>query len=109
MSYARGDLDPHYWYLACHEKEIVGVALNFLDNKTNIGWIDHLGVRRNWRNQGIGKALLLHSFRKFYKDDIKHIKLNVDSESLTNAPQLYEKVGMSTVQQYHVYYKEVTI
>jgi ribosomal protein S18 acetylase RimI-like enzyme len=109
MSYGRKKFDPTYWYLACQQKEIVGVALNYLANESNIGWIDHLSVRRQWRKRGIGKSLMLHSFRKFYLDGIKHIKLNVDAKSLTNAPKLYESVGMRTVQKYHVFNKEVTL
>jgi mycothiol synthase len=109
MSYGRKKIDPTYWYLACQQKEIVGVALNYLANESNTGWIDHLGVRRQWRKRDIGKSLMIHSFRKFYQDGVKHIKLNVDSKSLTNATKLYESVGMRTVQKYHVFNKEVTL
>lgn len=66
-----------------------------------------LGVDRKWRNKGIGKALMLQSFGEFYRRGVKTIKLNVDSESLTNAHRLYENVGMETVQQYHWYEKGV--
>jgi hypothetical protein len=31
----------------------------------------------------------------------------VDSKSLTNAPRLYESIGMQTIQQYHIYRKEI--
>jgi GNAT superfamily N-acetyltransferase len=99
--------DPGIWLLACEGPEIVGVALNVYDRKSNIGWVDHLSVRRLWRRKGIGRALLLQSFGEFYRRGVHHVKLNVDSKSLTNAPRLYEKVGMKTVQQYHIYTKEI--
>jgi mycothiol synthase len=99
--------DPDLWFLACQDQEIVGVALNLYHKESDTGWVDHLGVRRAWRKRGIGKALLLHSFGEFYKRGICRIKLSVDSKSLTNAPRLYESVGMSTVQQYHIYRKEI--
>ena len=99
--------DPGLWFLACDGDEIVGVALNVYDRETNTGWIDHLGVRRAWRRKGLGKALLLHTFGEFYKRGIEKIKLSVDSKSLTNAPGLYESVGMKTIQQYHIYKKEL--
>jgi GNAT superfamily N-acetyltransferase len=99
--------DPDLWFLACQDSEIAGVALNLYHKESDTGWVDHLGVRRDWRKRGIGKALLLHSFGEFYKRGICRIKLSVDSKSLTNAPRLYESVGMKTVQQYHIYRKEI--
>jgi ribosomal protein S18 acetylase RimI-like enzyme len=83
------------------------VALNVFVKESNTGWVDHLSVRQAWRKRGIGKALLLHSFAEFYRRGIQHIKLSVDSKSLTNAPRLYESVGMKTVQQYHIYRKVI--
>jgi len=99
--------DPSLWFLACDSNEVVGVALNVYDSQSNTGWVDHLGVRRAWRKKGIGKALLLHSFGEFYQRGIRRIKLSVDAKSLTNAPHLYESVGMKTIQQYHIYKKEL--
>jgi len=101
--------DPSLWFLACEERsaEIAGVALNLYAQHSNTGWVDHLSVRRAWRKKGIGKALLLQSFAEFYRRNIRSVKLSVDSKSLTNAPHLYESVGMKTVQQYHIYRKEI--
>jgi len=103
----RETFDPGLWFLACQENELVGVALNLYNKETDTGWVDHLSVRRAWRRKGIGKALLLHSFGEFYRRGIRQLKLSVDSKSLTNAPRLYESVGMKTIQQYHIYTKEI--
>jgi hypothetical protein len=51
---------------------------------------------------------MLQSFGEFYRRGVKTIKLNVDSQSLTNAHRLYENVGMRTVQQYHWYERSVS-
>jgi mycothiol synthase len=99
--------DPSLWFLACDGTEVVGVALNVYDRQADTGWVDHLGVRPRWRKKGIGKALLLHTFGEFYKRGVRCIKLSVDSNSLTNAPHLYESVGMRTVQHYHIYKKQL--
>ena len=107
MGMNRESFDPGLWFLACEGSEIVGVALNALGKISNTVWVDHLSVRRTWRNKGIGKALLLHSFGEFFKRGIQIVKLSVDSKSLTNAPRLYESVGMKTVQQYHIYKKDL--
>ena len=101
--------DPGLWFLACGGNEIAGVALNYHDRRTDTGWVDHLGVRRAWRKKGIGRALLLHTFREFYRRGVKHVKLSVDSKSLTNAPHLYESVGMTTIHEYHIYRKELPV
>jgi ribosomal protein S18 acetylase RimI-like enzyme len=109
MGIDQQSFDPSLWFLACERgsSEIAGVALNQYAKESNIGWVDHLSVRRAWRNRGIGKALLLHSLREFYLRNIRHMKLSVDSKSLTNAQLLYERVGMKTTQQYHIYHKEI--
>lgn len=100
--------DPNLWFLAHHENNIVGVALNVKDQDTNTAWVDHMGVRRAWRKKGIGKALLLHTFGELYRRNITHIMLSVDSKSLTNAPRLFKNVGMKPVQKYHIYKKTIT-
>lgn len=107
MGLDKESFDPNIWFLACENDESAGVALNAFKKDTNTGWVDHLSVRRAWRNKGIGKALLLHSFGEFFRRGIRTIKLSVDSKSLTNAPRLYESVGMKTVQTYHVYKKAI--
>lgn len=107
MRMDRDSFDPSLWFLACAGDQIAGVALNMYARETSTGWVDHLGVLRAWRRKGIGQALLLHSFYEFYARDVRRIRLSVDSKSLTNAPRLYESVGMKTVQQYHIYRKEI--
>jgi len=107
MGMDRESFDPGLWFLACDGNEIAGVALNVYGKETNIGWVDHLSVRRAWRRKGIGRALVLHSFGEFHRRGIRRVKLSVDSKSLTNAPRLYELLGMQTAEQYHIYTKEI--
>jgi ribosomal protein S18 acetylase RimI-like enzyme len=107
MSLSTERFDPTLWFLACHEEEVVGVSLNFYLPESDCGLIDHLGVRRKWRGRGIGLALLQQSFATFFARGIKKVQLSVDSGSLTNAPRLYEKAGMQTVQAYHIYSKTI--
>lgn len=52
-------------------------------------------------------ALLLHSFGKFFRSGVRRVKLSVDSQSQTHAQRLYQRAGMRTVQQYHIYEKVV--
>lgn len=107
MGIDRDTFDAGIWFLACASGDVVGVALNTRDLEPGTVWVDHLSVLREWRHKGIGKALLLHSFGEFYRRGLKTVKLSVDSRSLTNAPRLYESVGMKIVQQYHIYKKDL--
>lgn len=107
MGMNRDTFDPALWFLAYCGSDVVGVALNTHALEPSAIWVDHLSVLREWRNKGIGKALLLHSFGEFYQRGLKTVKLSVDSKSLTNAPRLYESVGMKVVQQYHIYKKDL--
>jgi len=107
MGLEKETFDPSLWFLACEGNEVVGVALNVFAKESNTGWVDHLSVRQAWRKRGIGKALLLHSFAEFFRRGINQVKLSVDSKSLTNAPHLYESVGMKTSQEYHIYRKVI--
>ena len=99
--------DPALWFLACDGDQVAGVALCAYSQETHTGWVDHLGVRRRWRNRGIGMALLLHSLGEFYRRGTGRVKLSVDSHSLTHAPRLYRRAGMEIVQQYHIYRKNL--
>ena len=108
MSLNTAEFDPSLWFLACRGDEIVGVALNLYVSTTQTVWVDHLSVLRQWRNLGIGKALLLHSFAEFHRRGIPRVRLSVDSKSLTNAPRLYARVGMETIQEYHIFKRKRT-
>jgi GNAT superfamily N-acetyltransferase len=107
MGVAWDRLDPSLWFLACAGTEIAGVARSSYDRRTATGWVDHLNVRHAYRKRGIGKALLQHTLAEFYRRGVFHIKLSVDSKSLTNAQHFYESVGMQTVQEYSIYNKEL--
>jgi ribosomal protein S18 acetylase RimI-like enzyme len=109
MGLNRERFDPSLWFLACDGVDMIGVALNVYDQRYDTGRVDHLGVGRHWRNRGIGKALLLHTFGEFYRRGVRCMKLSVDSKSLTNAPRLYESVGLKTVQQYSIYKKDLPV
>ena len=53
-----------------------------------------LGVRRAWRRQGLGEALLLRSFAAFRQRGLTRGTLGVDASSVTGATRLYERAGM---------------
>jgi GNAT superfamily N-acetyltransferase len=90
------DFDPNLWFFAMDDGQIAGFSYcrEHANSDPEMGWVGQLGVLRPWRKQGLGLALLQHSFGEFYRRDKKRAGLGVDASSLTGATRLYEKGGM---------------
>lgn len=98
--------DPNYdsdlWFAA----EVNGVLAGFIFGYKSTpmgedyGWVAILGVKREFRKSGIGKALLLHFFHQIKEKGSKKVGLSVDTDSLTGATKLYESVGLRVIEQY---------
>ena len=60
---------PSLWFIAMDGEEIAGVCLcrQYEYEDRDMGWVNILGVRRPWRRQGLGLALLHHAFNEFRK------------------------------------------
>ncbi len=103
------DFDPSLWFVAVAGEEIAGMSLchSHLTEDPEMGWVGTLGVVRPWRHQGLGLALLHHSFREFQRRGRRRVGLGVDAQSLTGATRLYERAGMKVVRQYINFEKEL--
>lgn len=97
--------DPSLWYLAVDGEEIAGVTL--CKTLAGEGWVTVVGVRRPWRNRGLGLALLRHAFAEYHRRGIHKVSLSVDAESITGAPRLYGRAGMRVRESYVIYLKEL--
>jgi mycothiol synthase len=87
--------DLSLWFLAFAGDELAGFSLCREDsNDSHAGYVGTLGVRRPWRKQGLGEALLLHSFAAFRLRGYTRATLGVDASSPTGATRLYERAGM---------------
>lgn len=99
--------DPDLWFLAMDGDEVAGLCL--CTPRTNEdpekAHVNNLAVRRPWRKQGLGMALLHHAFGEFYKRGRKRADLGVDATSLTGATRLYERAGMHQTDVYVSYQK----
>jgi len=102
------EFDPELIYLAEDDGELAGFALCRGEVRPNTGHVHVLGVRRPWRRQGLGAALLLHSFRELRRRGRGKADLGVDTENLTGAVRLYERVGMSPVKRFDSYRRELS-
>jgi mycothiol synthase len=103
------DHDPSLWFLAMAGDEIAGLALcaSRLGADREIGMVNTLGVRRPWRRQGLGQALLYHAFGEFYARGYRRVGLGVDTQNLSGATRLYQRVGMHVDRELVVYEKEL--
>jgi mycothiol synthase len=92
----RASFDPSLWFLVFDGEELAGFSLCRQDDTgANAGYVGVLGVRRPWRQQGLGEALLLHSFGAFRERGYMRATLGVDASSPTGATRLYERAGMT--------------
>jgi mycothiol synthase len=97
--------DPSLWWLAEADGEVAGISLGQWHNSGDrtFGWVEVLAVRRPWRKQGLGLALLQHSFADFAARGATRVGLGVDAENPTGAVRLYERAGMRPVRRLDVY------
>ncbi len=108
---------PHFnsalWQVAWSGDEVVGMVLNFVDEKANRefnrkrGHTEDISVRHPWRGRGIAKALLLRSLHMFREMGLDSTTLGVDVENPTGALRLYQNVGYVTEHTVTVYRKQV--
>ncbi|MBL8164892.1 MAG: GNAT family N-acetyltransferase [Anaerolineae bacterium] len=101
--------DPSLWFLAMDGETIAGICLcKYREfDEGLIGWVQTLGVRREYRKRGLGLALLRHAFGVFYGRGSRSVGLGVDASSLTGATRLYFNAGMYVKQRFDVYEKEL--
>ncbi len=64
---------------------------------------------RPWRGRGLGAALTLLALRALYQRSLRVARLNVDAASLTNAQQLYRRLGFTVLDTYFNYEKTLSL
>jgi GNAT superfamily N-acetyltransferase len=102
----RKDDDKSLWFVVRDGERIAAYA-RCEAGRHGGGFVGMLGVRRDWRKRGLGRALLLHAFRAFWDRGITRVTLGVDSENPTGATRLYESVGMRVESESVTFEKEL--
>ena len=102
----RKDDDKSFWFVVRDGERVAAYARNEAGRHGG-GFVGMLGVRRDWRKRGLGRALLLHSFRMFWARGITRVTLGVDSANPTGATRLYESVGMRVESESVTFEKEL--
>lgn len=105
--FAENELQADQSYLAIDDASGEVAAISLSGIHSGMGWVHSLGVRRAWRKQGLGLAILRHNFRSFWDAGISEVELSVDASSLTGATRLYERAGMHISRKLTRYEKEL--
>jgi mycothiol synthase len=103
----RSTFDPSLWFMAFEDDKLAGGAFCYHEKGLGLGWVGTLAVRRAWRRNGLGLALLREAFGEFYRRGVRKVGLGVDSQNLTGATRLYERAGMHVALQFDSYEKEL--
>jgi mycothiol synthase len=95
------DFDPRLFWGVFAENRLVAIChcLPSYETESDTGWICDIGVLRDWRERGLGRALLLHAFSEFKQLGKRIARLHVDAENPTGAVRLYENVGMNVTER----------
>jgi mycothiol synthase len=97
--------DPSLWFVATRAGEVVGFSL--CEQNGELGRVAEIGVVETLRGQGLGFALLIHSFHELRDRGAAEIVLDVDAENVTSALRLYTKAGMTPEPSFTIWGTEV--
>lgn len=103
------DADSGLWLVAWRGSELAGVLVAEPRSGEDpaLGYIAEFGVRREHRRRGIGEALLRTAFGRFHARGARGVSLYVDTESITGATRVYERVGMTAHARFATWEKEL--
>jgi len=88
------------------KREVIGFCLCQIKedqiNNTGVqeGWIQELGVIRPWRQQGIATALMCAAMLAFQQAGLAYAGLAVDTENVSGALRIYERLGFYSIQRF---------
>ncbi len=97
---------PDLW-LSVWDGDEIAATLICDARRYEMGWIASVGVRKPWRRQGLGLALIHHAFSEFWSRGERKVGLGVDAENPTGATRLYERAGMYVAFEAVVYEKRL--
>ncbi len=97
--FATPELDTSLWRVAWDGDEVAGSVMSFIwaaENEAlglSRGWLEHVSVRRPWRNRGLASALIADSLQALRGAGLAEAALGVDAENLSGALRVYEAQG----------------
>ena len=102
---------PELWQVAWDGDQVVGTVLGYIDENANQqagrlrGWTEEITVRRPWRGKGVAKALIARCLTALKQRGMSEAALGVDTQNLSGALRLYERMGYRPVERNTAYRK----
>lgn len=106
---------PELWQVAWHKDEVVGSVMNYIDHDYNQkynkkrGWTEEITTHRDWRRKGIAGALIVRSMKKHKTLGMEEVALGVDTNNLTGALRLYQRLGYEKEKTMVTYRKPMKV
>lgn len=107
------NFQPERWQVAWDGDEVAGFVLGYINKAENReynrlrGWTEDIGVRKAWRKRGLAAALIARSLRDQKAQGMTESALGVDTENVTGALRLYERMGFRPVKKEWMYRKRM--
>ncbi|MDQ2690971.1 MAG: GNAT family N-acetyltransferase [Chloroflexota bacterium] len=100
---------PGYCFLILEGDTVAGGILcnARLVERADTGRVGSLFVRPRYRRQGIGRTLMLAAFEAFWENGFRRVITDTDARSFTEAPRLYQGLGMRPYRIEFTYEKEI--
>ncbi|MBE2232967.1 MAG: GNAT family N-acetyltransferase [Anaerolinea sp.] len=100
---------PGFCFLLRAGHEVAGGILcnARIVERPDSGRVGSLFVRPEYRRRGAGQALMLAAFGAFWAAGLRHVILDTDAGSFTQAHRLYTRLGMQLYRRELVYEKEL--
>jgi GNAT superfamily N-acetyltransferase len=100
------DAATNLWAVVRADGEIVA-GTTLIRERGGAAWVSRLFTVAAWRRRGLGEALLLDAFGKFWREGRREVALGVDATSNTGADRLYRRAGMRVEWPSVVFEKEL--
>lgn len=105
------NFDPSLWKIAWDGDQVAGMVRTYIDRNENAeynrlrGWTEDISVRRPWRRRGLASSLIAQSLHMLKDLGMQEAALGVDTENLSGALRLYERMGYKPDQRFTNYRK----
>lgn len=99
--------DPALWIVAWVGDDVVGECLCHASREggPKDAWVSIVGVRREWRGRGLGRAVLARGLAELHNAGFETAALHVDAEN-SAAINLYRSLEMNVVR-HRLHYRKV--